>query len=93
MIRFAQLSDVPHIMDFIDTYWKKGHILARDRDFFLYQYFVDEHLNFVLSVSESGEIDAILGFIPYGRENRDIMLAMWKANHTADPSLGRAAGS
>ena len=88
MIRFAQLSDVPHIMDFIDTYWKKGHILARDHDFFLYQYFVDDHLNFVLSVSESGEIDAILGFIPYGREHRDVMLAMWKANHTTDPSLG-----
>ena len=33
-IRFAEKDDITAIMAFIDRYWKKDHILARDRDFF-----------------------------------------------------------
>ncbi|UPT70070.1 MAG: hypothetical protein M0D53_13165 [Flavobacterium sp. JAD_PAG50586_2] len=32
-IRFATLSDVDAIMNFIDVHWKKDHILATNKDF------------------------------------------------------------
>lgn len=88
MIRFAQKNDIPSIMKFIGDYWKKGHILSCDKAFFEYEYAVDGHVNFVVSQTANGEINATLGYIPYGQSNRDLMLTMWKANHTADPSLG-----
>lgn len=90
MIRFAKESDIDHIMSFIDTYWRKGHILGTDRAFFAYEHVLPEGVTYVLSENEGGQIDAILGYIPYGKTHRDIMTVMWKANHTAHPSLGLA---
>lgn len=88
MIRFAEPDDAPKIMKFIDDHWKKNHILARDEAFFRYFYQNDNALNFVISEESAGSINAILGFISYAKNNRDVMLCMWKAIHTSDPVLG-----
>lgn len=87
MIRFAEEKDIKDIMSFIDTYWKKGHILGNNQKFFEYEHLLPEGVTYVLS-EEKGKINAILGYIPYGKTNRDIMTVMWKANHTAHASLG-----
>lgn len=88
MIRFAKESDIDGIMDFIDCYWRKDHILGINRDFFCYEHLSDEGVTYVISEDGEGKINAILGYIPYGKKNRDIMTVMWKANHTQNPSLG-----
>ena len=37
-IRLAKYDEIPQIMAFIENYWKKDHILARDRGFFEYEF-------------------------------------------------------
>lgn len=89
MIRFANENDIDGIMKFIDTYWRKGHILGNNKDFFRYEHLLPEGVSYVISEDDtSGEINAILGYIPYGKTKRDIMTVMWKANHTMHSSLG-----
>lgn len=88
MIRFAEKKDIDKIMNFIDTYWRKGHILGNNRSFFEYEHLLPEGVSYVISEDEHGNINAILGYIPYGNKNRDMMTVMWKANHTAHSSLG-----
>lgn len=85
-IRFAQKSDVDKIMQFIDKYWRKNHILARDRELFEWQYGGNnDKLNIVIGTDEDGEIQGMLGFVPYDTsDDKDIALALWKAN----PSTG-----
>lgn len=87
MIRFATPTDTPKIMKFINDYWKKNHILAKDENFFKYFYQTGENLNFLIS-EDKNVINAILGFVPYASIKRDILLALWKANHTSDSLLG-----
>lgn len=88
MIRFAVKDDIPKIMQFIGTYWRKGHILSVNEEFFKYEHLFGERVSYVISVDDAEEINAILGYIPYGKSCRDLMTVMWKANHTASPSLG-----
>lgn len=88
VIRFADENDIVDIMSFIDTYWRKGHILGNNRAFFEYEHLLPEGVTYVISENEKGQINAILGYIPYGESERDIMTVMWKANHTAHSSLG-----
>lgn len=89
MIRFATVEDIDAIMHFIDEYWKKNHILARDKEFFLYQHDMYGEITYIISEDdESKVLQGILGYIPYSEKKRDIMLALWKVNHTADPALG-----
>jgi hypothetical protein len=88
MMRFARETDIEKIMNFIDTYWKKDHILASNETFFRYEHSLEEGVTYVVSENDCGELEAILGYIPYGRKNRDVMTVMWKANHTDNPVLG-----
>lgn len=88
-IRFAETSDVADIMEFIDQYWKKGHILARDKAFFEWQYIHYGRLCFVLGIEATGEIKGILGFIPYDMgERKNITIALWKTIASDQPFLG-----
>lgn len=88
MIRFANENDINDIMSFIDDYWKKGHILGVNKAFFEYEHLFPEGVSYVISRGQDEKINAILGYIPYGKKNRDLMTVMWKANHTAHSSLG-----
>ena len=90
-IRFADLSDVDAIMNFIDIHWKKDHILATDRDFFLYEYADDEKVNFVVATDNvSDEMVGLCGFIKNTKElsGSDIWGALWKVIKTSNPMLG-----
>lgn len=87
MIRFANENDIPDIMTFIDDYWRKGHILSRDRKLFEFQYCWEKEVSFVISGTE-GKITGVLGFIPYDQENRDVTLAIWKTVKTKNTMLG-----
>ena len=90
-IRFASLSDAPDIMSFIKTYWSENHILAKNFEFFNYQYTNNKKLNFVISLNENNSIVGILGFIEYfpAQSSQDIALALWKVQpNLSDPFLG-----
>jgi len=84
-IRFATKEDIPAIMEFIRLYWAEKHILAHDREIFDFQYVYGEEVCFVLDTNQdSGEIEGVLGYIPYGTgEERDIFTAIWKVKKNA----------
>lgn len=84
-IRFAEKKDIPAIMEFIRQYWAADHILAHDREIFEFQYVYGDEVCFVLNENqESGEIESVLGYIPYGTEGeRDIFTAIWKVNKSS----------
>ena len=48
MIRFAKDSDVPAIMTFIDKYWRKNHIMSRDKELFEFQHKWGNEISFVI---------------------------------------------
>lgn len=77
-IRFAQKKDIPCIMDFFKKHWSEKHIFANDRSFFEYEFCRDEEVCLVLLVNAEGDIRGTLGYIPYGKERRDIFTVMWK---------------
>lgn len=89
MIRFADKRDIPYIMKFIDEHWRKGHILAHNRQMFEYEFVEDEKVNVAISVDDgAGEINGMEAFIVYGKKNRYVFLSIWKVIHTANPTLG-----
>lgn len=90
-IRLALYEEIPEIMQFIDQYWKKGHILARDRQFFEYEIVVDGTVNFIIAKSrKTGKIEGILGILPCSKnkEKLDIWGTLWKTAPEAMPMLG-----
>ncbi len=88
VIRFAEENDIDDIMLFIDLNWKKGHILGNNKNFFHYEHLDGERVSYAIAKNDNGDIEGILGYIPYGKTNRDIMTVMWKVLRTSDPSLG-----
>lgn len=88
MIRFAEVNDIPRIMEFIETYWKKGHILGRNRQMFEYEFLDENKVNVAVSENENGEIDGMEGFISYGKTNRYTFPVMWKVVRSNNPMLG-----
>ncbi len=94
-IRLAKVNDIENIMKFIDTYWSKGHILARDRVLFEYEYRDGENVNFIIAIDrESRLLEGIFGFIKCSNttdlNKLDIWGSMWKVNDKHDniPLLG-----
>lgn len=80
VIRYATTSDICNIMKFIDENWRKDHRLATDRELFEWQYVNKNKVNMVVGVDAAGEIQGILGFIPYSSDdNKDFSLSLWKA--------------
>lgn len=77
-IRFAGEADIPDIMTFFKNHWKDTHILANDRAFFEYEFCRGGEVCFVLLFNRDREIEGTLGYIPYGDDNRDIFIVMWK---------------
>ncbi|NRS90165.1 hypothetical protein HNQ02_003102 [Flavobacterium sp. 7E] len=89
-ISLASLDDISEIMLFIDTEWKEGHILARDKDFFKYEHQSRDQINFVISKDENKIINGVLGFIPSALgEFSDVCTVIWKVSKNNDnPILG-----
>lgn len=92
-IRLAVESDIDAIMEFIGNVWKKDHILSRDREYFVYEFSDDDHVNFILALDrKTGQIEAILGFLKSSEDplKKDIWGSFWKVNdaHDNDKMLG-----
>ena len=80
MISIAYLDDTDEIMEFIDKEWKKGHILSKNKDFFLYEYSNKDALNFIIS-KRDGVINGILGFLKSSSDiNSTVWTTMWKVS-------------
>jgi hypothetical protein len=82
VIRFAIINDVDRIMGSIKEHWDSEHILALNRDFFLYMFGTeDEYINMVIAeVENSHEIAGFLGYIKYSsNEPYDISPVLWKS--------------
>jgi N-acetylglutamate synthase-like GNAT family acetyltransferase len=87
-IRLAVIKDIDKIMNFININWKEKHILARDKDFFIYEHQHNNHINYVISL-EDNIINGVLGFIKYSDDKSDIATVIWKALKSNDhPMLG-----
>jgi hypothetical protein len=89
-IRQALIEDLPRLMEFVETEWKSGHIFARDESFFRYEYQCGKALNFIVSETDEGAINGMLGFIPSSNEvDSDVWTTMWKVSRdTGNPVLG-----
>lgn len=90
-IRLARYSEIDEVMEFIDSYWKKGHILASSRDFFEYEMVNDKRVNFVIAKrKDNNSIEGIQGFIPCSnnKDKQDVWGVIWKVKETALPLLG-----
>jgi len=88
MIKLATIEDTDEIMNFINDNWKENHILARNKDFFIYEHKDKNNINYVISL-EDDEINGVLGFIKYSKNNSDIATVIWKAlKSNNNPMLG-----
>lgn len=89
-IRQATYNDIPNIMRFIDEHWKKGHILARDRKFFEWQFVDEGQVNVFLAIDEENQkIYGMQGVIIYNRSSTpDISGSIWKTIKSGNPVLG-----
>lgn len=93
IFRHASVDDTEAIMDFIKDEWpKKNHILAENKDFFLYEFQNGQLLNFVISVNrKTSQIDGMMGYLlPSGlKEDFDIWTCMWLTRRKGSvPFLG-----
>lgn len=86
-IRQANLNDTHSIMKFIDQFWKKGHILATNKEFFLYEFQNNEKLNIILAI-EDNTIVGFLGFFYYNSNlNPHMAGSIWKTHPNANDQL------
>lgn len=69
IFRIANINDVDTIMNIIKEDWSSSHILANDKEFFLYEFAHGEKIDFILAINrDTQEIEALLGFIQYTEE-------------------------
>ena len=91
-IRVANKADIESIMSFIELYWKKDHILARNRAFFEYEFCEDDGtVNFIVAIKkETHTLEGIAGFLrtSHDVECMDVWGCMWRAKEGNIPFLG-----
>ena len=90
-IRLAEYDEIGELMQFIDEYWRKGHILSTNRDFFMYEMVIDGKVNFLIAKNrEIEKIESIIGFLPASKDKDklDVWGVIWKSAPEAMPMLG-----
>ena len=89
-ISIAKKKDANEIMDFIKKEWKKNHILAINKKYFLYEYQNKKFLNFVICRNSFNQISATLGFIKSSSDkSASVWTTMWKVSKSNNlPMLG-----
>lgn len=91
-IRIANRNDIQVIMQFIDVYWKKDHIMAKNRELFEYEFLEDDGtVNFVLAIDkQSGNIEGVIGFLKASHDsaNLDVWSSIWKVREGNMGMLG-----
>lgn len=94
--RFASSADVDLVRQFVDVYWRPGHILARDEALLRWQHQgPEDRLNFVLG-ERGGEVVGLLGFIDSSRYDPtdlpgSISLTTW-VTRSDPPTTGLGIG-
>ena len=66
-IRYAKKEDLPLIIEFLDTHWKKNHSLVVSKKLMDFQHLnpITGDYNFIIAKNrQTKKIDALLGFIP-----------------------------
>ncbi len=96
-IKLATIEDEKDIMEFIDKYWKKDHILAKSKELFEYEFKNGNNLNVVIARRKSTEeLEAILCYLPCSRsgQTQDLWGSLWKVRNETDnmPFLGIELG-
>ena len=91
-IRLVKLNELPLLQQFLNDYWKKDHILSRNKELMDYQHYNGYGYNFVVAIEE-GKIYTALGFIPtsqYDKEIKDydVWLAIWCKTPDCPKGLG-----
>lgn len=96
-IRLARREDIESIMQFINDYWREGHILSRNRALFEYEYLDEDGVtvNMILAIDRGTELlEGLFGFLKCsaGRwiDKKDIWGSLWYVNpsHNNIPLLG-----
>lgn len=89
-IRRALYEDIPGIMEFMDKHWKPGNILARNREFFEWQFLDGDKVNMFIGIDdECGKIYGMIGAIIYNKSfNPDISGCTWQTIKSNNPILG-----
>lgn len=89
-IRRAVFDDIPHIMRFMDEHWKPGNILAKNREFFEWQFVDGDKLNMFIGIDEeAGTIYGMIGAVVYSKStNPDISSCTWQVIKSSNPILG-----
>ena len=89
IISIAKKKDVREIMKFIYSEWKKNHILAINKKFFLYEYGNKNLINFVVS-KINNKINGIQGFLKSSSDkNASLWATMWcSSKKNVPPMLG-----
>lgn len=95
--RLAKRSDIEAIMTYIDECWKKGHILATNRELFEYEFCDGDDVHFLLAIDrETGCIEGMDGFYYTSSKRKykdfDVWGSMWsvRKDHKNLPMLGIA---
>lgn len=92
IIRLANKGDINDIMSFIDTHWKKGHIMATDHALFEYEFLEDDGtVNFVIAIDrKKGKIEGLNGFLKasHDKAHLDIWGSIWKVVDGCKGMLG-----
>ncbi len=77
--RKASLNDVDDIMKFIKEEWGKNHILAHERELFVWQYgreeYGDDGLNMILMHTKDGNLVGIMGYISYANDKERLFIS------------------
>ncbi|MBF0625952.1 MAG: hypothetical protein HQL82_14235 [Magnetococcales bacterium] len=97
-IRLCRPEDPPLVQRFLEDHWARGHVLARNRALFDWQYHHPGHDRWELVLAWEGEdLLGVLGFIAPDRydpalaDRSTLWLALWKSREEqAGPGLGLA---
>ncbi len=90
---FCRIDEIEDVVDFIDKYWKKNHILVLSRALLDWQHLDRQRNRYNFSLArnrKSNEIHALLGFIPIGQFDPALQQyafygAIWKVREDVAP--------
>ena len=96
-IQFCSKSDLPELQKFLDRYWKRNHVLSKNKELMDWQHYnkINQRYNFIIAKdAQNGLIQGILGYIPNRQFDEtinlnEIFLAIWKVvDSCREPMLG-----
>lgn len=83
-IRKCRKEEIRELMNFINDFWSRGHVLSKNKKLIDWQYFNEEknNYNFIIA-KDNGKMVGILGYIPiskysYNLDEDFIWLTTWK---------------